>query len=67
MNRLALPVEEAFVYMMANTLGGVSALELRIRAVAQHAEVEISCGETKSTVETQLRSIDTSENPADLA
>ena len=40
---------------MANTLGGVSALELRIRAVAQHAEVEIRCAETKSTVETQLR------------
>jgi len=28
--------------------------------------VEIRCGETKSNIETQLRSIDASENPADL-
>ena len=52
--------------MMTNTPEGVSELELRIRAAADHAEVEIRCGETKSNVETQLRNIHTSENPEDL-
>ena len=66
LNRLVLAVEEAFVYMMTNTPEGVSELELRIRATVEHAEVEIRCGETKSNIETQLRSIDASENPADL-
>jgi anti-sigma regulatory factor (Ser/Thr protein kinase) len=66
LNRLALVVEEAFVYMMTNTPEGVSELELRIRAAVNHAEIELRCGETTSNVETQLRNIDTSEKPEDL-
>ena len=66
LNRLALALEEAFVYMMTNTPEGVSELELRIRAATDHAEVEIRCGETKANIETELRNIDTSEKPEDL-
>lgn len=66
LNRLALAVEEAFVYVMTHTPEGMHELELRIRAASDYAEVEIRCGETKSNVETQLRNIDTSENPEDL-
>lgn len=66
LNRLLLAVEEAFVYMMSNTPDGVTELELRIRAAADNAEVEMRCGETKTNVETKLRNIDMSENPEDL-
>lgn len=42
LNRLALAVEEAFIYMMSNTPEGIPELELRIRAAADHAEVRPS-------------------------
>ncbi len=66
LNRLLLATEEAFVYMLSNTPEGVDEVELRLRAAADFAELEIRCGETNANVETKLRNIDTSENPDDL-
>ena len=58
LNRLLLAAEEAFVYLLESAGESIQDLELRIRADAERAEIEIRCADSGVNLETLTREVE---------